>query len=131
MNVLVLNAGSSTLKFQLVRTDEERMLKATDERLARGQYERIGGETIYSISTPDASPVRGTAPLREPLSDRETGVLRCLPTMLSNQEIASELFISVNTLKTHLKQIYRKLDATSRREAVERARDLYLISPGH
>ena len=65
MNVLVLNAGSSTLKFQLVRTDEERMLKATDERLARGQYERIGGETIYSISTPDAAPVRGTAPLRD------------------------------------------------------------------
>ena len=61
MNVLVLNAGSSTLKFQLVRTDEERMLKAADERLARGQYERIGGETIYSISPPNEQPVRGTA----------------------------------------------------------------------
>src|SRR5690242_15903099 len=65
MNVLVLNAGSSTLKFQLVRTDEERMLNATDERLARGQYERIGGEAIYSISTPDAASVRGTAALRD------------------------------------------------------------------
>jgi len=65
MNVLVLNAGSSTLKFQLVRTDEERMLKAADERLARGQYERIGGEAVYSISTPNEPAVRGTAPLRD------------------------------------------------------------------
>lgn len=65
MNVLVLNAGSSTLKFQLVRTDQERMSKNDDERLARGQYERIGGETIYAISTKDGATRRGTAPLRD------------------------------------------------------------------
>lgn len=65
MNVLVLNAGSSTLKFQLVRTDEERMAASTDERLARGQYDRIGGETIYAVSTKDGATMRGTAPLRD------------------------------------------------------------------
>jgi acetate kinase len=65
MNVLVLNAGSSTLKFQVVRTDQERMSKNADERLARGQYERIGGETIYSVSTNDGTTRRGTAPLRD------------------------------------------------------------------
>jgi acetate kinase len=65
MNVLVLNAGSSTLKFQLVRTDQERMDAGTDERLARGQYDRIGGETIYSVSTKDGATMRGTAPLRD------------------------------------------------------------------
>lgn len=65
MNVLVLNAGSSTLKFQVVRTDEDRMSNNADERLARGQYERIGGETIYSISTSQGTPRRGTAPLRD------------------------------------------------------------------
>ena len=43
MNVLVLNVGSSTLKFQLVRTDAERMAANSDERLARGTVERIGG----------------------------------------------------------------------------------------
>jgi len=65
MNVLVLNAGSSTLKFQLVRTDQERMTAGTDERLARGQYDRIGGETIYAVSTKDGATMRGTAPLRD------------------------------------------------------------------
>jgi acetate kinase len=65
MNVLVLNAGSSTLKFQLVRTDQERMAASTDERLARGQYDRIGGETIYAVSTKDGATIRGTAPLRD------------------------------------------------------------------
>jgi len=65
MNVLVLNAGSSTLKFQLVRTDQERMAAGTDERLARGQYDRIGGETIYAISTKDGATMRGTPALRD------------------------------------------------------------------
>ena len=65
MNVLVLNAGSSTLKFQLVRTDQERMAAGTDDRLARGQYDRIAGETIYSVSTKDGATLRGTAPLRD------------------------------------------------------------------
>ena len=65
----------------------------------------------------------------EPLSARELTILRFLPTMMSNQEIADELFVSLNTLKTHLKHIYRKLDATSRREAVDRARVMELLTP--
>jgi len=47
--------------------------------------------------------------------------------MMSNQEIAGELYVSVNTVKTHLKAIYRKLDAPGRREAVTRAREHGLI----
>ena len=65
MNVLVLNAGSSTLKFQLVRTDPERMAENRDERLARGQYERLGGEAVFSLRASTSEPVRGTAPLRD------------------------------------------------------------------
>ncbi|MEA2180464.1 MAG: LuxR family transcriptional regulator, maltose regulon positive regulatory protein, partial [Solirubrobacteraceae bacterium] len=68
--------------------------------------------------------------LLEPLSTREQAVLSYLPTMLSNQEIASELFVSVNTVKTHLRSIYRKLDVARRRDAVDRARDLRLLSTG-
>ena len=54
-------------------------------------------------------------------------MLRYLPTLLSNQEIAGELFVSVNTVKTHLKSIYRKLGVSDRREAVRLARDLRLV----
>jgi acetate kinase len=65
MNVLVLNAGSSTLKFQLVHTDAERMAANTDEKLARGVIERIGGEAVYTAWPRDGAPVRGTEPLRD------------------------------------------------------------------
>jgi LuxR family maltose regulon positive regulatory protein len=60
--------------------------------------------------------------LLEPLSEREAAVLNYLPTMLSNQEIAAELFVSVNTVKTHLRSIYRKLGTSNRRDAVAAAR---------
>jgi LuxR family maltose regulon positive regulatory protein len=65
-------------------------------------------------------------PLLEPLSERESMILRYLPTSLSNREIASELFVTTNTVKTHLRSIYRKLGVAGRREAVERARALRL-----
>jgi LuxR family transcriptional regulator, maltose regulon positive regulatory protein len=56
-----------------------------------------------------------------PLSERELEIVRYLPTPLSSTEIAAELYISLNTLKTHLGAIYRKLDARDRRDAVLRA----------
>jgi LuxR family transcriptional regulator, maltose regulon positive regulatory protein len=65
--------------------------------------------------------------LLEPLSAREGEVLRFLPTMMSNGDIAGELFVSVNTVKTHVKSIYRKLDVTRRQDAVRRARQLHLL----
>ena len=64
MNVLVLNVGSSTLKFQLVRTDADRIAANRDERLARGQIERIGGEAVLSLRAGEAPPVREAAPIR-------------------------------------------------------------------
>jgi LuxR family maltose regulon positive regulatory protein len=73
---------------------------------------------------------RAAAPLLEPLSNREEAVLRYLPTPLSNREIADELFVTTNTVKTHLRSIYRKLDVARRREAVERARALRMLSAG-
>ncbi|NJP32909.1 AAA family ATPase [Micromonospora sp. HSS6-12] len=69
----------------------------------------------------------GPAALDEPLTERELTILRYLQSILSNVEIAAELSLSVNTVKTHVRNIYRKLDATRRREAVRRARDLRLI----
>ncbi len=65
MHVLVLNVGSSTLKFQLIRTDAERIAASADERLARGQIERIGGEAILTLEAgPDRAPRRTVASLR-------------------------------------------------------------------
>ncbi|MEU7875588.1 LuxR C-terminal-related transcriptional regulator [Dactylosporangium sp. NPDC049140] len=69
----------------------------------------------------------GDANLVEPLTERELTVLRYLQGTMSNLEIASTLYVSVNTVKTHVKNIYRKLHAGRRREAVERARELRLL----
>lgn len=63
------------------------------------------------------------------LSDRELSVLGYLPTNLSANEIASELFLSVHTVKTHMRHIYAKLKAHRRKEAVEQARSLGLLAP--
>lgn len=65
--------------------------------------------------------------LVDPLSERELEVLRLLVTDLSTIEISNELFISVSTVRSHIKQIYSKLDAHSRFEAVSRARELKLL----
>ncbi|WP_116948963.1 helix-turn-helix transcriptional regulator [Jiangella endophytica] len=67
----------------------------------------------------EAQQIRGTG---EPLTQRERDVLRFLPSRLSLPEIADELYISVNTLKFHVKVIYRKLGVRSRAEAAEAAR---------
>jgi LuxR family maltose regulon positive regulatory protein len=63
----------------------------------------------------------------EELSEREVHVLRLLATDLSLRELAGQLYVSLNTVKTHTRAIYRKLDATSRRDAVERAMLLGLL----
>ena len=63
-----------------------------------------------------------TAGLPEPLSERELEVLALIAVGKSNRSIASELFISVGTVKTHLNNLYRKLDAHSRTQALARAR---------
>lgn len=68
-------------------------------------------------------------PLPETLSDREMRILRYLPTHLSASEIANELYISLNTAKTHLRHIYTKLGVNSRKDAVEKARRLRLLAP--
>ena len=65
MNVLILNCGSSSVKFQLISTDVERIEQNTDERLAHGLIERIGGEAIITLLATGKPPQRSTAPLRE------------------------------------------------------------------
>jgi LuxR family transcriptional regulator, maltose regulon positive regulatory protein len=65
--------------------------------------------------------------LVEPLTEREREVLVHVSGLLNTEEVASEMYISVNTVKTHLRSIYRKLSAAHRNEAIRRARQLELI----
>jgi LuxR family maltose regulon positive regulatory protein len=74
------------------------------------------------------SPVRASESLREPPTESEMRVLRLLPTNLSKREIGDELFLSINTIKAHTKHLYAKLDVHTRRQAVDRAREVGLLS---
>jgi LuxR family maltose regulon positive regulatory protein len=81
----------------------------------------FGGATRSTRSTP-------TQPgLIEPLSERELDVLRLLATDLGGPDIARELVVSLNTVRTHTKNIYAKLGVNNRRAAVRRAEDLHLL----
>jgi len=79
-----------------------------------------------SLAAEDQAP----APQPDELSPSELRVLRYLPTNLSRPEIASELSVSVNTVNTHVRNIYAKLQARDRSSAVQRARELRLLSAG-
>jgi LuxR family maltose regulon positive regulatory protein len=79
--------------------------------------------------------VRGESPTKAPepfetLSPAELRVLRYLPTNLTRPEISGELSVSLNTVNTHIRRIYAKLGATDRSSAVQRGRDLRLLSTG-
>jgi LuxR family transcriptional regulator, maltose regulon positive regulatory protein len=76
----------------------------------------------------DGLPAPGE-PWREPISAMEMRVLRFLPTNLKAAEIADELYLSVHTVKTHMRHLYTKLDVHGRGEAVQRARALGLLAP--
>jgi LuxR family maltose regulon positive regulatory protein len=99
--------------------------------IRRGTAHRaLAGDVLAALDGTTAADRHTNGPLLEPLTERELAVLRFLPTMMSNTEIASEMFVSVNTVKTHLKHVYRKLDVTDRRDAVRRGRELRLLNPG-
>jgi LuxR family maltose regulon positive regulatory protein len=87
--------------------------------------------TILDTLAGRAAPQRGpVAPLRDHLSEAELRVVGYLPSNLTASEIASELVVSTNTVRTHMRHIYAKLDAHSRSEAVARARARGLVAPG-
>jgi LuxR family maltose regulon positive regulatory protein len=73
---------------------------------------------------------QAASPSAEELSPGELKVLRYLPTNLSRLEIAGELSVSLNTVSTHLRSIYAKLQVRDRSSAVQRARELRLLAPG-
>lgn len=89
-----------------------------------------GARFVASVTTGTGGSGTVGGPVSEPvegLTERELTVLRYMPTMLKAGEIGADLHISVSTVKTHMRSIYRKLDVGNRRQAVERARTLSLI----
>jgi LuxR family transcriptional regulator, maltose regulon positive regulatory protein len=103
------------------------------ERVLRNgtAHRALVGDVLELAATGTAQPVGDPVePPRERLTERELAVLRFLPTMLSAQEIAGELYVTLNTVKSHLRNLYRKLDVNGRREAVRRGRELGLLAPG-
>ena len=78
------------------------------------------------------TPARLATEFGEELSERELVVLRLAADGLQQREIADQLFISYNTVKSHLKAAYRKLGVSSRDAAIERLHQLELVAPaGH
>ena len=99
-----------------------------DPELARAHRCVLGPPRCHDqLPARQGSPGQGSILAVEPLSEREREVLRHVSGLLSTAEVASKMHISVNTVKTHLDHIYRKLATTRRGEAVRRARQLDLI----
>ena len=92
-------------------------------RAPTGWLDRVRRASVYALAIENDGRSEQSAGI-EPLTDRERDVVRFLPSRLTLQEIANELYISMNTLKFHLKVIYRKLGVSSRAEAAEVARQM-------
>ena len=92
-----------------------------DPGIAGRYLARVEARHQLNTTRPDAPE------LIEDLTDRELAVLRYLPSQMSQREIANELYVSLNTVKTHCKAIYRKLGIGDRKAAVQAARDTGLL----
>jgi LuxR family transcriptional regulator, maltose regulon positive regulatory protein len=135
-----LDAAALALERDLGLAEPDRVLFPALIRVALGLLERYAGPgpgeaalaaelagLLGEVKRP-APPSAEPAWPGEPLTGSETRVLRYLPTHLGAPEIAAELYLSANTVKTHLRHLYRKLGAHSRQEAVQRARAIGLLT---
>jgi LuxR family maltose regulon positive regulatory protein len=109
--------------------DEGQPMAELLERAARAAAAdvRTHADHLRAAAQRPSGPAPAGRASEEGLSERERQVLRLLATELSGPEIAGELFVSVNTLRTHTKHIFSKLDVKTRRAAVRRAADLGLL----
>ena len=120
------------LRLASAASDLKRASAMIEEFPDPGRLPAIAATVEQDLTTAKASVGNGRAAAIP--SDAELAVLRCLATGLSRREIGERLYISLNTVKTHTRELYRKLGATSRAEAVARAEALGLLerdkSPG-
>ncbi len=121
-NVAVKYIGRILAAF---RQDENRsVLDATDKNDSPS-HPPLSPPVLRSLQSEEGSPgLTASQTLADPLANRELDVLELLGQRLQNKEIAAKLFISLETVKKHLNNIYGKLRVSDRREAVEKARSL-------
>ncbi|MDA0162620.1 LuxR C-terminal-related transcriptional regulator [Solirubrobacter ginsenosidimutans] len=132
-----VRAAEASLERALSLAEPEGMLLPFALAPVRELLERHGGHRTAHATLlskildllAGAAPRPEVVPLLESLSDAELRVVRYLPGNLRGPEIAAELCVSPNTIRTHLRHIYAKLDAHSRTQAVARARQLGLLAP--
>ena len=97
---------------------------------AFAEDERRRSQTHADSHASQADSQRSRSSLLESLTNREVTILELLAQRLQNKEIADKLFVSTETVKTHLQNVYQKLNAKNRRQAIVRAKDLGLIANG-
>jgi LuxR family maltose regulon positive regulatory protein len=122
-------AEPDRLLFPFALTDAAELLDAVPRHATA--HGALLADVVDLLSDGSAPrPIRERLAQPEELSPSELRVLRYLPTNMTRPEIARELYVSINTVNTHIRNIYAKLDARSRSAAVRRARDLRLLSTG-
>ena len=104
---------------------QDLLMKYRGKRSSTAYFEQL----LNSFPTQELPLPQTGEPLLDPLSEREMEVLKALPSNLTTPELAEQLVVSVNTIRTHIKNIYQKLDVHKRSEAVRKARFLKLIYP--
>jgi DNA-binding CsgD family transcriptional regulator len=129
-----LTPATAAMRTPLTVDEASKML---DELARKGHLKPLAqdGVVAYALRKPNRHDAAGDAPPRlrtsqgldEPLSERELEVLALLASGKTNSEVARDLFVSVGTVKSHTGNIYRKLGAKNRTEALARARDLDLL----
>jgi LuxR family maltose regulon positive regulatory protein len=122
-------AESDRLVLPFAMTGSRELLEALPRHETAHAALLAGILDVLHGSSPAATE-QSSLPPAEELSPGELRVLRYLPTNLSRPEIAGELSVSVNTVNTHVRNIYTKLQVGDRSSAVERARELRLLAAG-
>jgi CRP/FNR family cyclic AMP-dependent transcriptional regulator len=115
------NTSRQAASLVLRRAEHEGLIRLSRSKVTILRPDRLATRTNHEVA------MSGLPALSEPLTERERAVLRYLPSMLSIREIASQMYVSPHTVKTHIVGIYRKLDVSSRSQAVARARQLNLL----
>ena len=116
-------AGADRLRWLFLEVPAA--LRAVRRGVVRAPW--LTSDTLWNVALRLEPELRARATLTDALTDRELAVLAHLPSRMRNREIADELFVSVNTVKTQIGSIYRKLGVTERNEAVTRAEQLGLL----